>query len=58
MVADYRTGRAGVVELLDGQQMLLDIEMKLAREVARRERIAAEIDRMLGVRGTGSEVNP
>jgi outer membrane protein TolC len=58
MVADYRTGRAGVVELLDGQQMLLDIEMKLAREVARRERIAAELDRMLGVRGTGSEVNP
>ena len=44
----YMNNRAELLDLLDGQRVLLDLEKTLAEQEARREKKAATIDMLLG----------
>ena len=44
----YANGKATVLDFLDAQRMLLDLEIKLARQRAMRTKLAGNIDMILG----------
>lgn len=45
---DYRNAEATILDLIDAQRVLLDLQVELAVQLARREIVAAEIDRLVG----------
>ena len=47
-LADYRAGRASLVDLIDGEQLLLDLRLALSRSLRDEHMAQAELRELLG----------